>query len=209
MKCIILDFREKIRIKTVTRIRIIVNDVTQKPQNGGETVSRAREWCQNYIYTRNHKVTPNNEDLKRKPLLCTVGPLTGNQPQQGPVSFTEICFNGSLCFALFKTAHIPELPVPWTAQPVKLVAGTNRLDSSVTVVQPTAQRTTARDSFFYMFLLGIPNFPLFINHKTLLFMPKEWGSVSHLKWCVSKRIKPLIPLSLESFYTFTSKSIEY
>jgi len=37
------DFRERIRIKRLTRIRIIVNCIAQKLRNGGEIVSRGRE----------------------------------------------------------------------------------------------------------------------------------------------------------------------
>lgn len=44
MKCLMSDFRERIRIKRPTRIRIIVNYVTQKLRNGngGEIISRDR-----------------------------------------------------------------------------------------------------------------------------------------------------------------------
>lgn len=39
------DFRARIRIRKLTGIRIVINLATQKLRNGGEIISRDREWC--------------------------------------------------------------------------------------------------------------------------------------------------------------------
>lgn len=63
--------------------------------------------------------------------------------QQSLISFLAICFNGLLRFALFNNAHIPQhfytvvkQLANYMEKPVKLVAGTNRLASSIAIVQP-------------------------------------------------------------------------
>lgn len=63
--------------------------------------------------------------------------------QQSLISFIAICFNGLLCFALFNDAHISQhfytvvrQLVSCMEKPVKLVAGTNWLASSIAIVQP-------------------------------------------------------------------------
>lgn len=53
-------------------------------------------------------MTPDNEDLKRQPLLFRTGQHIQHQSQQSLIFFIAIYFNGSLCFALFNNAHISE-----------------------------------------------------------------------------------------------------
>ena len=70
------DFRTRIGIKKLTGIRIIIHLATHKLRNRGVIVSRDGEWYRNYSYTRNYKITANDKDLKRKPLLFKMGWLT-------------------------------------------------------------------------------------------------------------------------------------
>lgn len=63
--------------------------------------------------TENHKITPNNEDLKRKPLLCKMGLLSEHQPQQALLLSLQSVLMGHFVSLCSKT------PTFQSYQPIK------------------------------------------------------------------------------------------